>query len=144
MWKTLQIMTFRSKDSLEWVFPLNPVAASRPRLSKGRGGRPHAYYAGPYKRFIAEAAGVVDEVFSEGYPLLEGPLHVSLSMKVKKPKTTKFNYPKWDVDNGIKACLDCLNKKLWVDDSQIVSIEASKSWADEGEEGYFVISITEQ
>ena len=40
--------------------------------------------------------------------------------------------------------VDCLNKKLWVDDSQIVSIEASKSWADEGEEGYFVISITEQ
>lgn len=69
---------------------------------------------------------------------------MSLQMNVKKPKTTKFDYPKWDVDNGIKACLDCLNKKLWVDDSQIISIDASKRWAEDGKEGHFIVSVLEQ
>ena len=98
-----------------WVFPISPVAASRPRLSKGRGGRPHAYYAGPYKKFKEEASQVVDFTLGSNPPLLEGSLSVTLRMVVKKPKTTKFSHPKWDIDNGAKACLDCLNNKLWVD-----------------------------
>ena len=125
----------------EWVFPISPVAASRPRLSKGRGGRPHAYYAGPYKRFIQEASQAVDFVLGNDLPLIEGMLEVSLRMVVKKPKTTKFSHPKWDIDNGAKACLDCLNKKLWVDDSQIVALNVTKEWAEPGENGYFVIRI---
>lgn len=125
----------------EWVFPVCPVAASRPRLSKGRGGRPHAYYAGPYKIFKEEASQIVDFVLGEEPPLLEGPLKVNLVMVVKRPKTTKFSHPRWDIDNGAKACLDCLNGKLWVDDSQIISLCATKEWADVGEEGYFTISI---
>jgi Holliday junction resolvase RusA-like endonuclease len=64
-------------------------------------------------------------------------------MVVKKPKTTKFTHPKWDIDNGVKACLDCLNNKLWLDDSQIVSLHVTKEWAEPGEDGYFIICIHE-
>ena len=124
----------------EWVFPISPVAASRPRLSKGRGGRSHAYYTGPYKRFKEEARTTVDFVLGNDLPLLEGPLNIKLRMVVKKPKTTKFTHPKWDIDNGAKACLDCLNGKLWGDDSQIVSLCVTKEWALTGEEGYFIVS----
>ena len=62
-------------------------------------------------------------------------------MYVTKPKRTKLDYPKADIDNYLKAIFDCLNGKLWVDDKQVVVVHAAKSWTDPGDEGYFVIKV---
>ena len=58
-----------------------------------------------------------------------------------KPKRTKLDYPKADIDNYLKAIFDCLNGKLWVDDKQVVVVHAEKAWTEPGEEGYFVVRV---
>lgn len=126
---------------MEWKFPINPVAASRPRITSGKNGRQHAYYVGPYKRFRLEIIDILESIFDGDYPKYNSLLAVSLELYATKPKKTKLSVPKWDIDNGIKAVFDALNKKLWEDDTQIVSVYATKQWAEDGEEGYFIVGV---
>lgn len=120
---------------LELTFPVSPVAASRPRV-----GRHGSYYAGAYRRFRSEAGAIVDKVLGKRKPL-ENQLSVDVKCFCTRPKTTKLDVPKSDVDNLAKAVLDILNKKLWVDDSQIVNLFISKQWAPPGEPGWFTVAV---
>jgi Holliday junction resolvase RusA-like endonuclease len=47
-----------------------------------------------------------------------------------KPKTGKLKYPKGDLDNYVKLVLDALNRILYHDDKQIVSLHASKQYSN--------------
>jgi Holliday junction resolvase RusA-like endonuclease len=123
----------------EWRFDINPVAASRPRVGKWG-----AYYTGTYKEFREEAAAKVYEVLGTDLQPLSGPLAVSIELYVKRPKSTERGWPKADIDNFAKAVLDTMNKKVWDDDSQIISIYVTKQWAAAGEDGYFTLSVNEQ
>jgi Holliday junction resolvase RusA-like endonuclease len=122
----------------EFVFKVNPIAASRPRISKWG-----AYYTGPYKKFKIDAAKTVVDTLGSGWVPLEENLRTEVFMYVTKPKRTKLDYPKADIDNYLKAIFDCLNGKLWVDDKQVVVVHATKAWTDPGEEGYFVMRVEE-
>lgn len=122
---------------IELTFPVSPVAASRPRV-----GRHGSYYTGAYRRFRTEASEVVDKVLNNMAPL-SNYLVVSVKCYCTRPKTTKLFSPKSDVDNLAKAVLDTLNKKLWIDDSQIVDLRITKEWAPPGEPGWFTISVKE-
>ena len=123
---------------MEFIFNINPIAASRPRVSKFG-----AYFTGPYKKFRVDAVDIVDSTLGMDWSPLEGAIHVDVAIVAKRPKTTKLEYPKADIDNYLKAIFDCLNGKLWVDDKQIIVVEASKAWSEPGEEGYFSIRINE-
>jgi Holliday junction resolvase RusA-like endonuclease len=120
---------------LELTFPVSPVAASRPRV-----GRHGSYYTGAYRRFRNEAGTIVNEVLGKRKPI-EGQLSVDVKCSCTRPKTTKLSAPQSDVDNLAKAILDILNKKLWVDDSQIINLFISKEWAPPGEPGWFTVAI---
>ncbi len=120
----------------EWVFPISPVAASRPRVT-----RYGAYFAGPYKRFREECDDVICSVLGPDFEPIKDPVKVDLELYIKQPKKTKLSRPKADVDNFIKAIFDSMNKRLWVDDVQVVEVYASKQWAPKGEEGYFTLGL---
>jgi len=120
----------------EWTFPISPVAASRPRVSR-RG----AYFVGPYKEYRKEMIDLVPIILGSKFIPLEGPLKVDLEFYVKRPQKTKLGAPKADIDNYIKATLDSLNKKLWIDDTQIREIYACKEWARPQQQGYFIIGV---
>ena len=122
---------------MEWSFPISPVAASRPRVSKHG-----AYFAGPYKNFRREAAEIVDDILGEWKPL-SGPLTVDLELFIGRPKTTKLDVPKADIDNFVKAIFDVMNGKLWDDDSQVIKLYATKQWAEDAD-GYFVLGINKE
>ena len=122
---------------MEWSFPISPVAASRPRVSKHG-----AYFAGPYKNFRREAAEIVDDVLGEWEPL-SGPLTVDLELFIGRPKTTKLDAPKADIDNFVKAIFDVMNGRLWEDDSQVIKLYATKQWAED-RNGYFVLGINKE
>ena len=47
---------------MEWTFPISPVAASRPRVS-----RHGAYFTGPYKKFLTDMINIVPEVIGDGF-----------------------------------------------------------------------------
>jgi Holliday junction resolvase RusA-like endonuclease len=121
---------------MEYRFPINPIAASRPRVS-----RYGAYFTGPYKKFRSEASLIINRVLGRNFTPLSDKLAVDIECYVTRPKTTKLEYPRADVDNYSKSILDCLNGKLWDDDSQIVALFISKKWAKEGESGYFTVSV---
>ena len=70
----------------------------------------------------------------------EGPLIVELHCFFVKPKSSKFSYPpKGDCDNLFKSIADAGNGVLWKDDSQIVRIVCSKSFASQ--EGFCLTII---
>lgn len=120
---------------LKLTVKVSPVAASRPRV-----GRFGSYYTGSYRRFRDEASKEVKIVIGNMQPM-EGHLNVDIFCYCTKPKTTKLDTPRSDVDNLAKAILDLFNKKLWVDDSQIINLFISKQWAPEGVPGWFEISV---
>lgn len=122
----------------EYKFPLNPIAASRPRISKFG-----AYFTGPYKKFRASATLVINKVLGRNFTPLSEKLAVDIKCFVTKPKSTKLEFPRADVDNYSKGILDSLNGKLWEDDSQIQALFISKEWAKPGQEGYFIVSFEE-
>ena len=113
-----------SFDTVVLHLPIAPVPASRPRVSKWG-----TYYGKTYSAFRKEAAKVIDAELKNDP--LEGGLEVSLWFFCKKPKTTRREEPRGDVDNYIKAILDSCNGKVWVDDDQILRLNAQKRWADE-------------
>jgi Holliday junction resolvase RusA-like endonuclease len=119
------------------TFDINPVAASRPRVTtKG-----HSYYSGPYKKFRTDMKDLTLGLTKEFTPLV-GPLVVDLDLYVQKPKNTKLFSPRGDIDNYVKAVLDQFNKILWEDDAQITVVYAMKAWTSSNEEeGWFDISI---
>tara|TARA_R100000152_G_C6730719_1_gene155423 strand:- start:34 stop:432 length:399 start_codon:yes stop_codon:yes gene_type:complete len=104
-------------------FPIDPVPASRPRVTKWG-----AYYGKRYTQFRKEAESVIPQVFT-GQPLA-GTLEVSLVFYCKKPKTTKREEPRGDIDNYVKAILDCCNGKVFEDDDQIKRLNATKQYED--------------
>lgn len=124
---------------MNWEFNIPPVAASRPRVGKWG-----AYYSGPYRDFREQAKEKVHTVIGDGFTPLSGPLTVVVEIYATKPKSTKLDYPKPDIDNYTKAVLDVLNGLLWEDDSQIISVYATKQWAGESQEGYFTVEVNDE
>ena len=124
-----------------YEFPMNPISASRPRISKFG----PAYFTGPYKVFKERCTGIVPCALPVGYEPTGEPLRVEIHCYVTKPKTTKLVVPKADVDNYAKAILDAMNERLWVDDQQIRDLRITKQWCEdlEREEGYFTVEIEE-
>ena len=106
---------------MEWTFPISPVAASRPRVSKHG-----AYFTGPYKKFRTDMINLVPEVIGDGFLPLDYPLSVDVELYVKRPKKTKLLSPRADIDNYLKAVFDSLNGSLWEDDKQIQTVYAIK------------------
>ncbi len=114
-------MTATSKDILEVVIGLDPVPASRPRVSKFG-----TYYSATYKNWKKDAA----RFFPQAPEALQGPLAVELEVVCKRPKKPTTTIPTGDVDNYAKAALDAVNDaKLWEDDKQVVSLTVSKRYA---------------
>jgi len=122
----------------EWVFPLSPIAASRPRISKHG-----AYFAGPYKIFREAMIELVPEVIGDAFFPYEMPIRVDVEFYCKLPKKTKLLAPRADIDNYLKAAFDCLNGKLWEDDRIIHSVYATKQWAPRHDDGYFTVGVEE-
>lgn len=112
---------------------LAPVPAARPRVSKWG-----TYYTGTYKRWLKDA----DAAIPEAEVTWQGNLSVTLDLVADKPKTTKRDNPRGDIDNYIKAVLDALTKKgYWNDDDQIIHLYAHKRWPDPTEAPHFRVVI---
>lgn len=120
---------------MKWKFPLSPVAASRPRVSKWG-----SYYTGTYKEFREQAKPLVLEIAGEWKPT-DKHLMVYVGIYPERPKTSKLAYPRPDIDNYVKSIFDLCNNVLWKDDAQIVFVEAKKQWAKNT--GYFTVEIEE-
>jgi Holliday junction resolvase RusA-like endonuclease len=75
------------------------------------------------------------------YIHLPGPINVSLSFYMERPKTNKkqFMAQAPDVDKLARSVLDGItDSDIIEDDSRVIHLTASKKWADEGTPGVLV------
>lgn len=110
-----------------FVFPIAPVPASRPRVTKWG-----TYHLKTYKDWL-EYAGIY--LSGEEVRIPAQPLHINIEFVCTKPRTTKLVTPKGDIDNYLKAPLDAITHAgIWEDDKWIVSVHASKRFQEQGED----------
>jgi Holliday junction resolvase RusA-like endonuclease len=114
-------------SSRKFFFSVEPVPASRPRVSRWG-----TYYGKRYEKFRRDMREVLRTIELEP---LDGELVATLEFLVSPPKTTKRSHPRGDIDNYIKGPLDSMTHHggFWRDDDQIVKITATKRFTHEGE-----------
>ena len=129
------------KDTICLTYNINPVPASRPRVTRWG-----TYYGKRYKNFkeeMKEKTSYEDRnntmntiIWLEGLIFADMtffvPMAVSWSKKKKSLKDGQFCDNNADLDNYEKAILDSLNGIYFKDDRQIVSQKSQKIWADKG------------
>lgn len=118
------------------VIPLEPLPASRPRVTKWG-----TYIAKPYQQWIDAAR----EVIPQGTLWLDKnlPLLVVTTAVCTKARTSKLFFPRMDVDNTAKAALDIITKigGYWADDNQIVHLVTTKRFVRPDEPAHTSLSI---
>ncbi len=116
------------------LFPLEPLPASRPRVTRWG-----TYIAKPYKKWL-DAAGKYLKTVSVKIP--EGHLKVVVEFVCTKARTSKLTTPKGDIDNYAKAPLDAITHAgLWVDDKWITELVARKRFAEPGEDAHTALHV---
>lgn len=137
-----------SKESIRIVFSGEVPPSPRPRVMV-RGKFPHVYMPAEYTSWKKDVAAFIKaevlELFTGTGPALEGPVRVHIEVYIQKPKTSKLQYPKPDVDNYAKSIMDAVtdSEAVWEDDCQVKELIIKKDWAGEDNEPGFIIKISE-
>ena len=115
-------------------FNINPVPASRPRVSRWS-----TYYPKKYTKFKKDMEALTSELEttpSEKLVSVELEFGIMIPKSWSKKKREELNNTycsnNSDIDNYIKAILDSLNGIVYVDDKQVVELFAKKIYSEEG------------
>jgi Holliday junction resolvase RusA-like endonuclease len=114
--------------TLSSLVGLAPVPASRPRVSRWG-----TYYAKGYANWMKAALALVKG--DRHATPVDGPCVVLMEQVVEKPRTSKLDYPRGDVDNYAKGPLDIITKseRIWKDDTDVIGLIVFKRFASAGE-----------
>jgi Holliday junction resolvase RusA-like endonuclease len=117
---------------VEFFLPGAPLPAPRPRFRviKARNGATFgsAYYPAPYKKFLEAAPVTIRQEIGERAPL-EGALEMVVHFYIERPKSTKRDTPRYDIDNYLKGLMDAMTYAgVWHDDDQVAKVLAKKSF----------------
>lgn len=115
-------------------FNINPVPASRPRVSRWS-----TYYPKKYTKFKKDMEALTSELEttpSEKLVSVELEFGIMIPKSWSKKKKEELNNTycsnNSDIDNYIKAILDSLNGIVYIDDKQVVELFAKKIYSEEG------------
>jgi Holliday junction resolvase RusA-like endonuclease len=112
-----------------------PIAKGRPRFSTHSG---YAVAYTPRKTRNAESSLQAQAAMQlpSGFVPFKGPVAMTVSFRLQRPKSLKksIQYPtkRPDLENFLKTLLDALNSVVFDDDSQVVSILATKEYGTPG------------
>ena len=117
---------------MEVQFDINPVPASRPRVTRWA-----TYYGKKYSKFKED---MIEMTKNTKVIPLEGNIYAKLrfniqipkswSKKKKEAKNGAYCDNHADIDNYCKSILDSLNGVYYKDDRQIVMLKATMIWSD--------------
>ena len=113
----------------QFYLEIEPLPCPRPRIAM-IAGHGVAYYPKAYKEWAAEATKQAAKAWRDQEAgTLGGLVSLRLSFFCSRPKTTKLQAPKGDIDNYVKSVMDALTKAgVWLDDKQVVELVARKTW----------------
>jgi Holliday junction resolvase RusA-like endonuclease len=118
---------------------IKPVPKGRPKFGRG--------FAFTPKRTRDYENALKDELSKIMTSLSLNPfdcsIEIDLCFLLLKPKKPSNPYPSGDIDNYIKAFLDAANGVLFLDDKQVCSLSAKKSYVNENEGIFFHIKSYE-
>jgi len=136
------------------TIPGDPVAQGRPRFYRmGSGVR--AVDPPKSRNWKAEAQWHMKQACDEsGFKPIQAKVPVELSIEVvfrcpisdyrkREPREWRWHTKRPDLDNVIKAVKDAGTGILWIDDSQVVEISASKIIAAQDEPPMVIIEVFE-
>jgi len=109
---------------------IQPLPAPRPRFTRFRA----TYNPQKYTDYKEQIAFLAKEKVKTPF-VNEVALHLDFFFKypkcwgAKKKQSISWHTTKPDLDNLIKSILDALNKVAFLDDKQVVSIQARKQYA---------------
>lgn len=118
--------------------PVDPRPCPRPKIAL-RGKHPTAYYDKKYVVYKTELEEILEERWDQDP--IDYPVVVTIICMAKRPKTTKLDHPKPDVDNYAKGVLDAMNSIVLVDDYLVTRVECEKMWAPPGDPGRIHVLI---
>ena len=131
----------------EQIVPFEPVSLKRHR---------HRLKGGTYDPSKKDKDDFVKLIENLPQEKMRNPIHCTLNFYCKRPQihyrsgklshllkdsAPKYNVNNKDLDNMVKFILDALNDKLYVDDSQIISLNCMKMYS-EGD-GYIELKFQE-
>lgn len=123
-----------------FFLPITPKATERSRCVC-RGRFPQVYTDPKYKEWREEAVPLLREIarLEDFRAVRERPVRIDTEVVVRRPKTTKLDAPRGDLDNYEKGLWDAITASggWWADDKQIVDNRTTKRWTvGEEAEGY--------
>jgi len=115
------------RKAFEKYIDLDPIPYKTPEMNCRTGG---VYYKdSPYKRFRDAMNHLAPSLTPKRWRNFSGRIKVYIDIRKDKPKTSKREWPKGDVDNYAKGINDRFNTHLWDDDDQICDLRITKDWS---------------
>lgn len=111
-----------------YKIPLECAPAARPRVTR----QGWSFYPKKYKNFKAALGKWFTENAVVSVPSLQA-FTIGMVITIARPKTSKLDFPRPDVDNYAKSVLDAGTKVLWHDDTQCRRLLVEKQWGDKNE-----------
>ena len=119
--------------------PVNPVPASRPRVTRWG-----TYFTKNYEDFRNASFLFLDRI-KKKFPQTDSQYKVEIEFICRRPKNPANVYPRGDTDNYLKGPLDSFTKvgMFWHDDVQVIHLTGSKRYALPNEDFGMRVTITE-
>lgn len=102
-----------------------------------------AYTDKPYREWLDQAEALLRQ-----HPMPEEwdaslPMELEAVFQVLRPKTSKLQYPKPDIDNYDKSLMDAITQAghIWLDDSQVIHLSTGKVFVDQPDQQGVVIRV---
>lgn len=135
----------KKMDLISFTIHHNPTPKGRPRFAKGRTYTPKK--TTDYQNIVKQSAPISTKKDHKG------PIQANIVFYIKRPKYMlhkKYenriipHTKKPDIDNLAKAILDALNGTLYIDDSQIYSLNLTKFYCDKEQDPKVVVTLIYQ
>ena len=118
------------------IIPLEPIAASRPRVTRYR-----TYFADPYNTYRKALKRELRRIMAE-HEKVTGPVIAYVEFRKTRPGHPTYEYPsRGDGDNFEKGLYDGCNEVLWEDDRHLLGATWGKTWAEPGAAGCLLMHI---
>lgn len=119
-----------------------PATKGSWRATRAKSGRlflrPDNEREKPWAQAVAWAARTA----MAGAAPVSSSVRVSIMVSVTRPKTTKLDAPRMDVDKLARSVLDAMTRIVYGDDVQVISLTVSKRWGIHS--GAFVTVATQE